>query len=229
VIKLFKILAKILQSFWQPFLRGFVVERKQAMKKHSLLLLLMMSCLFTQAQNDGGIQYLLSGDVKVSGFGGPIVEFSSIQGELAVSNGGGGAVLLNNRFFAGGYGLGVSNRIQTDADETRLRFGHGGLWIGYIHQPQELIHFGGSVKLGWGNVELRRSSSSFLSNRLLADDNVLVLNPQGEVEVNITKWFKVNGAVGYRLVTGLNDEDISNSDVSSVNFSLGFLFGWFGR
>jgi hypothetical protein len=38
----------------------------------------------------GRPEYLLNGTVEISAFGGPIVEFSSLNGELAVSNGGGG-------------------------------------------------------------------------------------------------------------------------------------------
>lgn len=190
-----------------------------------------MFAVSVQAQDSNKMQYLLNGDIKVSGFGGPIVEFSSLKGELAVSNGGGGAVLLNDKFFVGGYGLGVSNRIQIDLDNlenARLNFGHGGIWMGYIHKSKELIHFGGSLKVGWGNTELRGFSNNSPSNSI-SSDNVFVLNPQGEIELNITRWFKLNAAVGYRAVTGLNNDYLKSADLSSLNFSLGFLFGWYGR
>ncbi|MGB0523490.1 MAG: hypothetical protein ACPGJS_11055 [Flammeovirgaceae bacterium] len=202
------------------------------MRTFFMLFLLGFACSI-QAQDSEKMQYLLDGNVKVSGFGGPTIDFSSIKGELAVSNGGGGAVLLNNTYFFGGYGTGLSNRIQLDVgsiDNANLRFGHGGLWLGYIHKPEQMIHFGGSLKLGWGHVDLDQRDFNIIGSPRLLDDNVFVLVPQGEVEVNVTKWFKINAALGYRAVTGLSDNDyLEGSDLSSLNFSLGFLFGWYGR
>lgn len=196
--------------------------------------LLVVMATTTYGQEKSKMQYLLDGDVKVSGFGGPMVEFSTIKGELAVSNGGGGAVLLNNKFFFGAYGSGLSNRIQLDdrvgRENVNLNFGHGGFWTGYIHKPNDMLHFGGSLRAGWGHVDLNdRDSFGFPSSSNLLSDNVFVLIPQGEVEVNITRWFKVNAALGYRAVAGLNSEYMKSSELSSLNFSLGFLFGWYGR
>lgn len=199
-------------------------------------LILFFALLFvlntSYAQDSNKMQYLLNGNVKVSGFGGPTIGFSSIKGELAVSNGGGGAVLLNDRFFFGGYGTGLSNRIQLDldgADNVNLHFGHGGLWMGYIHKPKDMIHFGGSLKLGWGQVDLNDRRNNPIGSSNLLSDNVFVLLPQGEVEMNITRWLKLNAGLGYRMVTGLNSDYLKAKDLSSVNFSLGFLFGWYGR
>lgn len=207
------------------------LPKKQTMRTLILFFSMLIGVANLMAQDKDKMQYLLNGDVKVSGFGGTMIDFSSIKGELAVSNGGGGAVLLNNTFFFGGYGSGLSNRLQLDIDghdNANLHFGHGGFWLGYIRKPEEMIHFSGSMKVGWGNVDLKNGSLGVGNNRLV-NDNVFVMIPQGEVEVNITKWFKANAAIGYRAVTGLNSDYLRNSDLSSLNFSLGFWFGWYGR
>ncbi len=37
---------------------------------------------------------------------------------------------------------------------TIHRFGHGGFWLGYIHNPKNAIHWGVNAKLGWGTVSM---------------------------------------------------------------------------
>jgi len=80
-------------------------------------------------------------ELRISGFGGPIVEFSSVINEFAVSNGGGGGIIINN-FFIGGYGIGLSTNHLKDISyvhptsssglpfiysNERINFGHDGL------------------------------------------------------------------------------------------------------
>lgn len=63
----------------------------------------------TMAQDDKPTQYLFgNGKTTVNGFGAPIVQFWSKGGDFAVSSGGGGAVLINQTFFIGGYGMGMA-------------------------------------------------------------------------------------------------------------------------
>ncbi len=185
--------------------------------------------LFAQQNQQDKPQYLFDGRMKISGFGAPIIEFSSVNGELSVSSGGGGAVLLNNKFFIGGYGMGLANDARYTADgsnlRTNLNFGHGGFWFGGLHRPHKLIHLGISAKMGWGSITLREPGMFFPPN--LASDNVFVATPQIEAEVNIAKWFKINVGGGYRLVSGLSGDILQPSQLNSGVLTVGFLFGWF--
>lgn len=206
------------------------------MKTYVLFVFFLINGAELIAQNSPELEYLLNGSVEVSAFGGPLVEFSSLKGELAVSNGGGGAILLNKKFFIGGYGFRLSNDVNitvTDTDQSILNFNHGGLWLGYIHQPTSLIHFGGSLKIGRGTVSLHELPTTIppvnFPNFDFNSDNVLVFSPQGEIEMNVTKWFKLNAGIGYRMVTGVNNDYLNKNDLNGINFSLGFLFGWYGR
>ncbi|PKP52285.1 MAG: hypothetical protein CVT92_09770 [Bacteroidetes bacterium HGW-Bacteroidetes-1] len=104
--------------------------------------------------------------LHISGFGGPIVEFSTIANDFAVSSGGGGGVIVNN-IFIGAYGIGLSTNHYSDVcyvhpassssipynySNDRINFGHGGFWIGGSFKPQEALHLSLSSKLGWGNI-----------------------------------------------------------------------------
>ncbi len=207
-------------------------------KTFYLLLTLSLFCVSAQAQDDE-FQYLFGQrDLSFSGFGGSIHEVSFIDGELAYSNGGGGALLINQKFFVGGYGMGLTSTHQLpqlNHSNYEIDFGHGGLWIGYIHKHKEVIHFGGSLKLGGGQISISEYKDW---NKEYANDNIFVINPMIEAEMNITSWFKINVGAGYRLVGGVNNNKVSSvngqvfngfkgRDFSGSNINIGFLFGFF--
>jgi len=189
------------------------------------------------------MKYIFSGDkkIKISGFIGPIMEFSAIQDKFAFFMGGGGGLIFNQKFYFGGYGEGLttfhkpkdwdnekheddndkSKHIYKDKDEDydegKINFGHGGFWLGYILHPHKPIHFGISSKIGWGSIN---TVSEYDYDEYYFDkddyylDHVFVAIPQLEVEFNFTKWFKVNAGIGYRIVAGI-DKEIIYSDVDS--------------
>lgn len=170
--------------------------------------------------------FLISDVSSVSGFGGPLIEFSFIDGEFAASFGGGGALLLNQELFFGGYGYSVSNSIsQVDntGNRTSLDFDHGGLWMGYIIDSDYLVHWVISSKFGWGNLTLNEADTD---NELFSDD-IFVFEPEGHVEVNINYWFKVKAGLGLRVVAGADNDFYQNDDLLSPTGSISFLFGWF--
>lgn len=192
--------------------------------------------------------------VKISGLGGPIVEFSSVgNNELGVSVGGGGAVLVNNLFF-GGYGIGLAtyhysdlktfdpvSGIWKDHSSERINFGHGGFWLGGLINPADAVHFAVSTRVGWGSLSLY--DEQYMGQHYnYFTDNVFVLNPQVEVEMNMARWLKINVGVGYRLVTGANKtydyyndngnfvetrKYFNSKDYCSPEASISFIFGWF--
>ena len=180
-----------------------------------------------------------NGKLNISGFGAPIVEFSNVKGQFSVSNGGGGAALFNQTFFVGGYGVGLSNRIALDVNNTsqRLEFGHGGFWLGYINSPKKLLHFISSIKLGWGSVNMR--NNNYGNNLTTYSNTTFVTTPEVGFEVNIARFFRISATAGYRFVTGISKmeftnggvitENLTNADFSSPMGSISFKFGWFGK
>jgi hypothetical protein len=202
-------------------------------------------------------QYLFpagSGKIHVSGFGAYTIGFSQFDNNFAVYNGGGGAVLLNQTIYLGGYGTGLSTQhrygdltLKNDQGEVityrdlYTQFGHGGFWLGYLHQSYKAIHFGISTKLGWGSVSL---SDNYYKGEQddhyysLVNDRVFVVTPQLEVEFNLFKWFKINTGVGYQFVTGVDytyitpDNGIKkffdSKDFNQPMVNLSFVFGGFG-
>ncbi|MCB2220420.1 MAG: hypothetical protein KQI35_08505 [Bacteroidetes bacterium] len=228
--------------------------------KHIILAIILVfsGILHMQGQDNPEFRYLLGGNngkVNVSGFGAYTIGFSQVDGNLAVYNGGGGAVLLNQTVYFGLYGTGLSTRhyrknltmmdpVNNEISYTDLvtNFGHGGLWIGYIHESHKPVHFGASTKIGWGGINL---TNDYYDNNYdtydyysVASDNVFVLTPQIEVEMNLLRWFKINAAAGYQIVTGINSTYVDSngeyqnyfesSDFNQPVFNLTFVFGGFG-
>lgn len=195
------------------------------LKTHYLFLLLSF-CTFSilHAQDSTSsveIQTLMGSNVKVSGFGGPLMTFGTVANEFMLCTGGGGGVLLNRSLFLGGFGFGSVNDIRINHTSTLDRieaFGYGGLWLGYNFLADRAIHFGIDTKFGWGSVIYNFEDSS---------DGVYVVQPGLFAEANITEWFKVNAGLNYRAVAGTNDPYLGNNQLSSPNISLGVLFGWF--
>lgn len=220
------------------------------MKKVFLLANLILICMVAFSQEpekNEQIQTLFGNDkISISGFGAPLYEFSKLNTSLAVFNGGGGALLVNYKFFIGGYGMSIRNNFRKDLYSdlyltTRsytLNFNHGGFWLGYIHKSNDVVHLSASMKAGWGELSYVDSK---LMNSERYDDNqkysnqVYVLTPQVEAELNILRWFKVNIGVGYRYVGGINVKDekgnavYSTTQFNSPVVSLGLMFGRFGK
>lgn len=210
-----------------------------------ILLNLFTGSIALYAQEDQETQYLVPGKTEFSGFGAPIVEFSSLNGEFAVCLGGGGALLINQTFFFGGYGESILNnhyrddvKIYVNIEHPKIAFEHGGFWLGYIYKHEKAIHGGLSMKLGWGEINLE--GDEYIYNPALDydfSDETFILTPQIEMEFNLTSWFKINLGAGYRFVTGI-DATYLDSQSNEVNFydksdfnspvgSVSLLFGGF--
>ena len=217
-------------------------------------LLLPAFTMVAQEEKPNEPQFLLSksNNLSFSGFGGPIVEFSSVDGELGVSSGGGGGVLINQTFFLGGYGMGLATDMpQYDISiknpntgyisnyyNRRPMLAHGGFWLGYMNQSHKIFHWAVSSKIGWGAVSLIDKEYRDMENEL-GWDGIFVLTPQAEFEVNLLKWFKINFGLGYRYVAGVNQiyvnatgEKVNYFDSGAFNSPVGsitFMFGNFTR
>ena len=195
-----------------------------------MLLLLLTIANISLAQEDDYEHLLKDKKLRFSVFASPVFEFSQVNGSFGFSSGGGGAIIINQKLFIGGYGLKLAPVIEKDLildgqdyKDLEINFKHGGFWVGYIHDFRKLVHFGGSAKFGWGNISMDHAGlpgGGF-------EDHVLVITPQVEAEINISKWFKINGGLGYRMVTSVNDNVFSQSDFNSPVGSISFMFGWF--
>ncbi|RMF03850.1 MAG: hypothetical protein D6772_01570 [Bacteroidetes bacterium] len=163
----------------------------------------------------------------IGAFGGPMWEYGISNG-LGTSVGGGGAIVINS-FFFGGYGLGSVDfeQLFDEGEVDVLDIGHGGLWFGGTYQPYHLVHLYGSARVGWGAINVDLNDSSL---RYRDVDKIFVVTPEIGLELNLTRWFRLAGTVGYRAVSGTNDNrPYKGEDFSGLVGGITLRFGWFGN
>ena len=198
------------------------------MKKVFLLTTtLLLTCLLF-AQDD---QTLFSDVDRVGAFGGPIFDYTSLDGDVEATGGGGGAIVLDD-FFLGGYGIGefeVSKDFEDINRRERVKFKHGGFWIGYVPAQYRVIHPYTSVKIGWGKARFREFDTSIDERINSIDDNIFVLTPEAGFEINVFSFFRIGATAHYRFVNGVDKlENFSDSDLSGFGGTLTLRFGGFG-
>ena len=189
-------------------------------------ILLGLFFVFISLSVNGQEETLFSRGSSVGGFMGIITEVGSIDGETRTSIGGGVGLVIDNMFL-GAYGIGSADYERwLQGDDSYIDIAHGGLWLGYNYKTYKLYHLYSSVKLGWGAVGIDTDREIFRNNDI---DGIFVVTPEVGIELNVAKWFRLAGTLGYRIVDGVESDGFTNSDFSGVNLGITMRFGWFGR
>lgn len=194
--------------------------------KNPLLIIFILGISFnTFGQESDDINTLFSENIKVSGFGGPLMSYGTINNEFSYEMGGGGGVLLNDQFFIGGFGMGLTNTIDFSEAEYQgldLELGYGGLWFGYILNGRAAFHPVISTQIGWGEAMFTEAFQP-----ASVRENIFVLNPALELEMNITRFMRFAVGGNYRKVIGTDFAGLSDADFSGPGVFMSFRFGWF--
>lgn len=172
---------------------------------------------------------------STSGYGGPSIKFSQIDGDLAILVGGKGAWTVNKRFSIGlaGYGLVTwpeithyDNILETDVDYDFM-FGYGGLYLEYIHQPYDVIHFSANTLIGFGGASLENINSMDNDNYLAGEawGAYFILEPSLAVELNVSKFLRIQLEAGYRYVDEIRSNDKYDDVMKDKDMKLSGISG----
>ncbi len=193
----------------------------------SVLLVLLAQPAWAQEEDEGEPdekpqqETLIKGGIDSGGFGALVFRFSGVNDQFAMFTGARGGWIINHQFIIGLGGYGLSSQICVDEDgrcRTReIDFGYGGLELEYIGSWDRVIHYSLQLLVGGGGVTRFNFSS----------DPVFVLEPVANMEVNITKWFRINAGGGYRFVSGAGSGPVGNSELSAPFGNLELKFGSF--
>lgn len=115
------------------------------------------------------------------------------------------------------YRLRENVSIPGSADDFRMRF--NGLMLGLTPQSHKVVHPKIGLVTGGGRLTLNENSN--------LRDNIYVVQPSIGAEINVFKWFHLGLEGGYRMVTGVNVDGLSNADVSAPFAQIDLRFGLF--
>lgn len=198
------------------------------MRKLSLICAFLTIAVISYCQDEYETIGSGTGKVKVSGFIGPIMEFTKIDGQFAHMMGGGGGVIINN-FFFGGYGMGKTTEMTYRGESSNnMTFGHGGFWLGYTFKHNKAIHPVIHTQIGWGRIGKTPKDEDIELEEEFGD-RVFVIVPTFELEMNFSRFFKLGAGVNYQFVynTGEQYSPYTSSDFASPGVFLSLKFGWF--
>ncbi len=162
-------------------------------------------------------------DLRFSGHGGPVLRGTTLGGEPAFLAGGRGGLIVNDSLSLGfgGCGTGYTEaKAVFEGEEKRIGLGYGGFMAEYYFFPKELVFFSVGCLAGAGSV------SDFYYR---ADDEsaFFILEPEANVYLNVTRFFRLGAGVTYRYTNGLDLEGFDDEDMRGLSGSLLFDFGWF--
>ena len=201
------------------------------MRYLTLFIMLFMVATNAAAQEET----LFKEENETSGFGGPVVKYTTIHNQRAVMLGGRGGWIIDHSFIIGGGAYGTASEVNAPAGVLPLagpldiKFEYGGLELEYLFKPNSLGHLGMYVLIGGGTIKYDKDRGGDGESNEQAGENdyVFVLEPAVTGELNVTTWFRLNAGISYRHVSGVTQVGLKQSDFSGPAATLTFKFGTF--
>jgi len=127
----------------------------------------------------------------------------------------------------------LQGRSSSAPESAQVQLGYAGLLLEYIGASSNLLHYGGTLVVGGGNVELV-GDQGFRAGPSVSDDSVersavFAAEVGARAELNVTRFFRIGLSGGYRLVSGaaLEKAAVSDGDLSAPYGQLSLRFGSF--
>jgi hypothetical protein len=176
------------------------------------------------ARDDEAPRTLFSvADLHFSGHGGPVFRGTSLGGKPGFLAGGRGGLIVNDSLALGfgGCGTGYTEAEAVfEGEEKRVGFGYGGFMAEYYFFPKDLVFFSLGCLVGGG-------SAADFSYRYDDENVFFIVEPEANVYLNVTRFFRMGAGVTYRYTNGVDLDGFDDEDMRGFSGSLLFDFGWF--
>jgi hypothetical protein len=172
----------------------------------------------------------------ISGAGGLLFQIGGVDQHRTLSSAlglrGGFMVGLTLMASSSSVELSTSQQITTNAGYRRLS--ETGVWLHYnlttrkTLQPFVAIQFGwgkASLDLGEDNVDPGTRPGGGYPN----EDKVSLITPTTGVHLNISRWFRPDLVLGYRIVNGVESNTIPSTYFNGLFFGVNLMFGGLGE
>ena len=185
----------------------------------------------TTKQKDKWEQKTIFGSTKVEhgGYGAFTLKYGTIDNVNATIVGGRGGWILNHKlaFGFGAYGL-YSDKKSIVADfEYNYTGGYGGFIVEPIFFSNKIVHFSAPIMFGGGWVgRLQKVDNSY--QVMYKDLAFLVVEPGLEIDLNITRKFRIALGAYYSIANDIDGEsEISDQIINNLSVGLQFKWGIF--
>ncbi|PSL32160.1 hypothetical protein [Chitinophaga ginsengisoli] len=170
----------------------------------------------------------------IGAYGAPAAKFTPIDGKFGLLTGGYGGVLLNGKIMlgAGAYSL-VNNvdmpAVNANAQKEYLNLWYTGFVAEYIHNSDKLVHWTAGALIGGGAAGRRNKNWWDGDDHDHTYDNhgFFVAEPYANVELNITKFLRLDVGASYRYVGGSNTTGITDGKLGGPSLNIGLKAGKF--
>jgi hypothetical protein len=175
-------------------------------------------------------EVLIPPAARSGGWGGPIVQISTVRDDTAVFAGGRGGWLFDGRLTLGGGGFGLVNRVPAPpeargpaGEELELEMGYAGGWIEYTFSPLRLVHLSVGTLVGGGGLSLAFHDGGTYGS----SDGFFVVEPAVVAEINLATVLRADVGATYRWIAGVDVAGLSSSDVAGFSAVIALKFGKF--
>jgi hypothetical protein len=168
----------------------------------------------------------------------PEFKYSNLNDDVCLFIGGRMGISFNDKFLLGlaFYGLIHSDDLMAERPSeysgfnptqelASLKFIYGGLALEYSFFNNKLVHFNIPVILGPGKVSIKGEDDIFFER--IEKSTIFVLEPGLAVEVNLSKWLRIELGASYRYVTGVSLNTLGDKDLSNLSYNLILKFDFF--
>jgi len=206
----------------------------------SALIIILYSASFSQ---DPEFEYYKSKEIKTllgrnragGGYTAFTAGYSVVDNQHAVLFGGRFGWLTSHSLGVGLGATGFINEFHFEPSidkEVFLAGGYGGIYIEPILFPRSPVHLSFPVLFGAGGISYVSKESDINNNMIEDSEAFLLIEPAAEIELNLTKFFRLALGVSYRLPTsfnvGLSGTPSANAEsIEGLSYTMSFKFGKF--
>jgi hypothetical protein len=172
---------------------------------------------------------LIKRHTEVGGFFTISSRHTQVKETFALFFGGRVAMVINHKWAIGAGGCGIVNDPIPEGFKEegllKLRMAYGGCVFEYVPWSQKVFHIAVPVLVGAGKVSYK---GDYLDSKTGEDsDTFFILEPEINLECNITASWRMDLGASYRYVDGNELGDVTNEDISGFSGNLTFKFGKF--
>jgi hypothetical protein len=205
----------------------------------SALLIMLSSASFSQeydsSKKNQEFKTLLGHDKNNGFYGAFTFGYSEIEDKQAVIFGGRFEWIAGHSIGIGFGGNGFINENHFEPSlnsDVFLTGGYGGLYIEPILMPKYPVHLSFPILLGGGGISYVTENMDFDHNMIQDSEAFLIAEPGVEIELNLTRNFRLAIGASYRFTTPFDvgmaqSATVNSKALEGFTYMMTFKFGRF--